>query len=191
MEIKMTGSFVRFGVLAASLLTLAACGHEAPPPVVAAPAPAAMAEPAPPPPAPVSADQQFLDQAASGGMAEVEAGKLAEKQAKARAVRSFGARMVRDHGAANARLMALAKKLNMTPNTTPADLSQITGLNGADFDKAYISGQVQAHQDVIAAFEAEASNGQNAQLKRFAHGALPMLRSHLRQAEAIAKRVGG
>ena len=78
----------------------------------------------------------------------------------------------------------------MTPSTAPADTSQLTSLNGADFDKAYISGQVQAHQDTITAFEAEAANGQNAQLKRFAQGALPMLRSHLKQAEAIAKRVG-
>jgi putative membrane protein len=172
------------------MLALAACGHDAPPPVVAAPAPPPMAEPAPPP-APVSADQQFLDQAASGGMAEVEAGKLAQKQAQSHAVRSFGAKMAHDHSAVNARLMALAKKLNMTPNATPADMSQLASLNGADFDKAYIPGQVQGHQDMIAAFEAEASNGQNAQLKRFAQGALPTLRSHLKQAEAIAKRIGG
>ena len=109
----MAGSFIRYGglrygVVGASMLALAACGADAPPPVVAAPAPPPMAEAAPPPPA-VSADQQFLDQAASGGMAEVEAGKLAQKQAKARAVRGFGAKMAHDHGAANARLMAWPK----------------------------------------------------------------------------------
>jgi putative membrane protein len=173
------------------MLTLAACGHDAPPPVIAAPPPPPPAEAAPPPAAPVSADQQFLDQAATGGTAEVEAGKLARQQAQSRAVKAFGARMVRDHGSANARLMALAKKLNMTPNAAPADTSQLAGASGADFDKAYMANQVQAHQDAIAAFEAEAGNGQNAQLKRFAKSSLPMLRSHLKQAEALAHKLGG
>ncbi|MBV9829863.1 MAG: DUF4142 domain-containing protein [Alphaproteobacteria bacterium] len=189
----MARSVARFGITAFALVALAGCSHnQPPPPVVAPPAPPPAAEAPPPaPPAPVSADQQFLDQAASGGMAEVEMGRMAEQQTKNRAVRAFAARMVRDHSAANNKLMALAKRENMTPGPgTPPDTSSLSGQSGPDFDKAYISGQVQAHQDTIAAFEAEANNGQDAGLKRFARSSLPMLRSHLHQAEALAKRLG-
>ncbi|HEX3953774.1 MAG TPA: DUF4142 domain-containing protein [Stellaceae bacterium] len=182
----------RLSMTTLAFLALAACsGHSAPPPpVVAAPPPPPPAAAAPAP-APVSADQQFIDQAASGGMAEVEAGKLARTQSKNRAVRSFGARMVSDHGRANAHLMALVKKLKMTANPSPADTSQLASLSGPDFDKAYIPDQVKAHEDTIALFEAEAKDGENAQLKRFAQSSLPMLRAHLKQAQGIAAKMGG
>jgi putative membrane protein len=189
----MARSVAHFGITVFALIALAACSHrEPPPPVVAAPAaPPPVAEAAPPA-APVSADQQFLDAAASGGMAEVDLGRMAEKQTKNHAVRAFAARMVRDHSAANSKLMALAKRANMTPAPgSPPDTSSLSGQTGPDFDRAYMTAQVQAHQDTIAAFEQEASNGQNAALKRFASTSLPMLRGHLHQAEAVAKRLGG
>lgn len=181
---------IRIGVTFAALLALAACSDRAPPPVVAAPAPPTAAE-APSPLAPVSGDQQFIDQAASAGAAEVDLGKLAHDKAKAKSVRAFAARMVSDHTKANNRLVAVTKKLNMTPNVAPADTSQLASLSGADFDKAYIANQVQAHQDAVAAFEAEAKDGQVPQLKKFAHDFLPMLQSHLKQAQTISAKIGG
>lgn len=48
-------------------------------------------------------DQKFVNDAAIGGMFEVEAGKLAEKAGDAQ-VKQFGARMVKDHSAADAQL---------------------------------------------------------------------------------------
>ena len=184
-----------------ALLALAACSDSkssmtttAPPPSMAqAPPPAA----APPPETPPqSSDQQFIDQAAAGGMAEVELGRLARQKAAARNVRAFGARMVADHTKANNRLMALAKRANMTPSPSPdpqqqSMQDQLTSASGADFDKQYIDGQVAMHQQTIQLFEGEAQSGQDARLRRFAHDTLPTLRAHLRQAEAISKRLGG
>ena len=189
-------------VLAAvAVLALSACSGSnsdmaanAPPPAAAAPAPEA--HPPAPEPASTSPDQQFIDQAAAGGMAEVDLGRLAREKAGARDVRAFGARMVADHTRANNRLMALAKRLNMTPAGTPDPQQQsmhdqLAAASGADFDKQYIEGQVTAHQQTIQLFEGEAQGGQDAQLKRFARETLPTLRMHLRRAEAIAKRMGG
>jgi len=188
----MARAIAGLGVSILAAMALAACsGSSPPPPVVAPPAPPPVAAPEPPPPPVVSGDQQFIDSAAAAGAAEVEAGKMASQQARSRAVKAFAARMVRDHTAANKRLAALVRHEKMTPNPPPMDTSSLAGLSGAEFDKAYMTNQVQAHQSVIGAFEAEATGGQNAALRKFAHNSLPMLRNHLRQAEALAKRVGG
>src|SRR5687767_9100657 len=44
---------------------------------------------------------KFLNEAATGGMAEVELGKLAQEKATSQRVKNFGEMMVRDHSAAN------------------------------------------------------------------------------------------
>ncbi|HJU16218.1 MAG TPA: DUF4142 domain-containing protein, partial [Stellaceae bacterium] len=54
------------------------------------------------------------------------------------------------------------------------------------FDRDYIDQQIRAHRQAIALFTAEAQGGQNPVLRRLAQQALPILRSHLREAEAIA-----
>ena len=47
------------------------------------------------------ADQQFMKEAATGGMADVELGRLAAQKGQNAQVRSFGNRMVRDYSKAN------------------------------------------------------------------------------------------
>jgi len=54
-------------------------------------------------------DQQFLRQAASDGLAEVQLGTMASTQAVSLEVQQFGRRMVTDHTKANQELMALAQ----------------------------------------------------------------------------------
>lgn len=178
-----------------ALTALAACSTSAPRPAVA-PAPPPMAAAPPPPPAPppaapapaptASSDQEFIDQAATSGIAEVAGGQAARTGAKSRAVRAFGARMVADHTRANNRLMALARRLKMP--VTPAGEPPAPA-PGPEFDRQYIGEQVSAHQQAIALFESEAQSGQNPQLKRFAAQSLPMLRHHLQMAEGIARRM--
>src|SRR5438874_8338377 len=56
---------------------------------------------------------KFANNAAQGGMAEVEMGRLATQRAGDASVREFGARMVSDHSAANAELKAIAAKKGM------------------------------------------------------------------------------
>ena len=53
-------------------------------------------------------DRKFLNEAADGGMAEVELGKLALQKAADAGVKKFGQRMVDDHSKANDQLRQLA-----------------------------------------------------------------------------------
>ena len=52
-------------------------------------------------------------------------------------------------------------------------------MKGTDFDNEYNTQQKQAHQDTISAFQTEASNGADADVKQFAAENLPILQKHL------------
>jgi putative membrane protein len=135
-------------------------------------------------------DSEFLVEAASGGLMEVQAGELASTKAQNARVKAFGAMMVRDHGKANEELKALASSKNITIPTTPGEDHQkhINDLNqksGKDFDNAYMSMMVDDHKDDVDKFESASNNAKDAAVKAFAAKTLPVLRAHLDSARAI------
>lgn len=135
-------------------------------------------------------DQRFLHKAAQGGLAEVQLGQLAQQQGGSDAVKEFGQRMVTDHQAANEKLQSIAQAQNMQLPTTLSKrdqekLTKLQGLQGAAFDKAYISDMRRDHKADIREFEHEAKHGEDTQLKQFADSTLPTLKEHLAMAEKI------
>jgi putative membrane protein len=141
-------------------------------------------------------DASFAQDAASGGMAEVKLGQLAQKNGASPTVKQFGQRMETDHSAANEKLKSVASKDGMT---IPGSMSQedqatynrLSGMSGAEFDKAYAQDMVEDHQKDIAKFKQEASSGQNPDLKNFASETLPTLQEHLQMAQQMQKSVSG
>jgi putative membrane protein len=166
---------------AAMVLALAACSSNPPPP----PAPAA-----PPAPALNETDNTFINQAALGGMAEVQFGQLAAQKAARPAVKQFGQQMVTDHTPVNQQLMQLAQAKGVTP---PADLdpahqailARLQRERGATFDRDYMRGQVADHQAMIALFQRESQEGADPDLKNFAGQVLPQLQQHLQMAQSL------
>lgn len=143
-----------------------------------------------------ASDRQFVNHAAEGGLAEVELGQLALRKSSSQQVKSFAQRMVTDHSSANDKLLACAQRLNMTlPNRVSAEdmalKTKLQGLSGSRFDRAYMDAMVKDHQQDIAQFQREASQGQNPQVKQFADKTLPTLQEHLRMAERTDQQVGG
>jgi putative membrane protein len=142
-----------------------------------------------------SPDAAFYNKAAEGGIAEVEAGKLAQQKSSNSQVKDFGAMMVKDHTAAGEKLKALADSKGIS---LPSDSSvgQMAGkgklemLSGDAFDKAYIEGQISAHQDTIALFQKEIAEGQDPDAKSFATKTLPTVRAHLKAINALAADAG-
>lgn len=133
----------------------------------------------------------FMNDAAMGGMAEVQLGKLAQENGMNPRVKNFGEMMVRDHSAANDDLKAIARQKNVTlPDNLGKHQDHYNDLSkkkGADFDKAYMKMMVDDHQDDIKAFEKIAENGTDPDVKTFASQKLPTLRKHLDSAKAINK----
>ncbi len=137
----------------------------------------------------------FMEDAAQGGMAEVELGKLAAQKAKDPEVKKFGQMMVDDHSKANKELMDLAKTKNFTP---PAGLGshqsvvdKLKGLSGADFDKAYVDDMVDDHETDVSAFEKQSASGSDPEVKAFAAKTLPTLKKHLEAIKAIQAKLSG
>ena len=142
-------------------------------------------------------DQQFVDEAAKGGLAEVKLGELAAERGSDPEVKRFGQRMVEDHGAANKELTSILRNLtSITP--PPKELvgkhrdiyDDLSKRSGADFDKAYISDMVADHEEDAKLFESMADNGQDPQLKAFAAKTLPVIKEHLKMARDIATKIG-
>lgn len=128
-----------------------------------------------------SADKDFMMEAAKGGMMEVDMGKMAEQKAKSADVKKFGKTMVTDHSKANNQLMSLAKKKGVTLDTSKSSEK----MSDSDFDKEYMDQMVKDHEKDVAAFEKEAKNGKDADVKAWAGKTLPTLKKHLQMAKDI------
>jgi putative membrane protein len=182
-----------------ALLMLAGCGgsgwpnwFQSEPPTAPQPTPPA----APPPAAPAaSTDQQFLDITTAGELAEIDLSRLAHQKGHHHLVRLFAEHMVAEHTHSKDRLLAVARRLNMT---TSASLDsqehnvheQLASLHGSNFDRQYMAGQVKGHEDMVKLFETEVQSGENPELRAFAKGLLPKLRQQLHRAQGVANRVG-
>jgi putative membrane protein len=135
-------------------------------------------------------DQEFLVDAASGGLMEVELGKIAATNAKSPKVKQFGEQMVTDHSKANDELKALAASKNITIPTTPGEkhqkhIDELKNKKGDDFDKAYMSMMVDDHEEDVSKFDKEANNGNDAEIKSFASRTVATLRHHLEMSKSI------
>lgn len=134
-------------------------------------------------------DQDFVDQLAHGGYAEIQAGKMAA-ESENQAVASFGKKMVEDHTRLNEQLATLAKSKGYEPPTSADLASKAKGallnvMPGATFDKQYADAQVNDHQETLELLQNEARNGQDPDLKAMAEKAIPTIEEHLSMARQL------
>jgi len=140
-------------------------------------------------------DTDFFEDAAQGGLLEVRLGQLAVKQAESEDVRKFGQRMVDDHGKLNGQLAHFAqqKKGLVMPHALDRkhqeQVDKLARESGEKFDHEYMSLMPEEHQKDIKAFEKQAKDGHDPDVKLFAANALPTLQEHLAQAQQIEARI--
>ena len=129
-----------------------------------------------------AADKKFVENAAKGGMMEVEMGKMASKRAQSNHVKQFAARMVADHSKANSELKSIASKKGIK---LPAESH-----SGAfSTDANYMAQMVKDHEKTLAEFEKQAKNGSDADLKQFADKTSKVISQHLAEARSISKNL--
>ena len=129
-------------------------------------------------------------------MAEVELGQFAQQHASNDEVKQFAARMVKDHSKANEELRQLAQEKGVTMPAGPShmdnhEMTKLSKLTGADFDREYMNNMVKDHQKDVKEFEKQASGAKDADVKSFAARTLPTLQEHLQMAESADQAVGG
>lgn len=131
-------------------------------------------------------DKSFMKEAAKGGMMEVEMGKTAQQKGKSADVKKIGSTMVADHTKANNELMAIAKKKGV-------DLSKEKpkshSMKDETFDKDYIDMMVKDHEKDLAAFQAEAKDGTDADVKAFANKTSKVIKKHLDMVKAAQAKM--
>jgi putative membrane protein len=137
-----------------------------------------------------ASDKKFINEAAIGGMMEVQAGQLAATNATNDRVKAFGNMMVQDHTNANNQLKALASSKNVTiPDSMDAKhrahVDMLRKKTGKDFDKAYMNMMVMDHNEDVSKFQMESKHATDADVKSFAATTLPVLQKHLDSAKAI------
>jgi putative membrane protein len=138
-------------------------------------------------------DQQFLEQAAHAGTAEVKLGAMATEQAASPEVQQFGQRMVTDHTKANQELMALAQakdiavsaKMDAQHQETATALSK---MEGSKFDREYMRHMVMDHEKAVQLFSRASQQSKDADIKAFATKTLPTLQEHLQMARQLVQQ---
>jgi putative membrane protein len=139
-------------------------------------------------------DADFMHDAMQGGLAEVKLGRLAVSRAQDEDVRKFAQRMIDDHGKLDTKLDDIARQKGIVVPTDldkkhQADADKLSQLTGSAFDKAYMSKMVDDHESDLNAFQKEARDGKDADVKAAAAAALPTLEQHLDLAKQIHARL--
>jgi putative membrane protein len=162
-------------------------------------------------------DDMFVKKAMACGKSEIELARMALQKSANPQVKQYAQTIIQDHTKADRELMSLKHGPGAAgmpgqgaaghgvrgqgmPGQGPGALvdqehqqavNQLSSLQGAEFDRAYIRQQVQDHEKAISLFEKEAKNGQDASLKNFAETALTTLKDHLKQAQDLERNAGG
>lgn len=152
-------------------------------------------------PAPAINDAQIAHIVVTANSIDSAAGVLARQKGTAKAVKDFAQTMITDHGGVNKQAVALATKLNVTPedNDVSRQLksgaeqskSTLEALSGAAFDSAYINNEVTYHQAVLDALDKTLIPGaQNAELKGLLEKTRPAFVAHLDRAKQVQSSLG-
>lgn len=137
----------------------------------------------------------FVDNAAAGGIAEIETSRLALEKSQSADIKEFANMMITDHSKANDELATIAKKNDIeVPDTTTLvkqAKEKILDMRDESFDAAYANNQVKAHEEAIELFKKEANTVTDdkakgaTELKGFAQKMLPGLEKHLDMAKKL------
>ena len=114
-----------------------------------------------------NSDKNFVSDQLSDGMAEIELAKVARDHAANADVKQFAQMMIDDHTKAGDQLKQIATS-NAIPVDTPIDdkhknlMDKLSKLNGADFDKEYMSAMIDDHQDAVSDLRSRVNENRSA-----------------------------
>lgn len=134
--------------------------------------------------------EEFVTDAASGSMMEIDLGKYAQQNASNQRVRNFGAMMVSDHTEASAELRKIVEGKNIQIPSSMQDKHQdmseeLKKKSGDEFDREYMKEMVDDHEKDVDLFRKQSENASDPEIRAFAGKILPVLEMHLDSAKAI------
>ncbi|MEP7264533.1 MAG: DUF4142 domain-containing protein [Bacteroidota bacterium] len=139
-------------------------------------------------------DAQFLVEAATIDLKEIQLGELAVMNASSQDVKDLGKMMQDAHTKNLNDLQSLAANKSIT---IPASLTEdgqddykkLSEKKGTDFDKEFCDMMVNGHKDAVDKFEKASTDCEDADIKGWAASTLPVLRTHLDHAMTCQDKV--
>jgi putative membrane protein len=139
----------------------------------------------------------FVTKAAQSDAFERQEGGLAARRARDPAVRRFAAEMVTAHTQTTQALKLAIRRAHMSPPPPPAlsgeqmhMINDLQTARGRDFDKIYITQQIQAHQDALRLMQGYARSGPPGPIRDAAAQTTPIVQHHLDMANDLQGRMG-
>ncbi|KAB1911768.1 MULTISPECIES: DUF4142 domain-containing protein [unclassified Micromonospora] len=144
---------------------------------------------------PSTQDTQYLQAVHQVNLFEITAGNLAQQKGQNQQVKDLGKMFVTDHTQLDQTVQSTAQQLNVQlPADPTADqqkvLDRLNNLNGAEFDKAWVTAQLAGHVQAIQATQTEISQGSEQSVVQLAQDALPILQAHYDELVALAQTLG-
>jgi putative membrane protein len=141
-------------------------------------------------------DPQIAAIVVTANQVDIDAGNLAKTQGTDPEVKKFAQLMVTDHTGVNKQATELVTKLKVTPEDNPTaqslkeggvkNVTNLKGLKGAAFDKAYVDHEVEYHQAVLDAVDKTLiPSAKNAELKALLVKVRPAFVAHLEHAKHL------
>jgi len=143
-------------------------------------------------------DANIFAKLSEADSSEITLAKLVKDKLKSADAKSFASMMIADHTKLKNAGAALAKKLGITPtppagDNTPSELATryntMSGLKGADLDKAYIDDAVDDHQKDLSSLKDWQAAANAPELKKAIADALPVVQKHLDHAKSIQQKL--
>jgi putative membrane protein len=146
---------------------------------IMAPAAEAMAPPA----RRLDPDAAFLRTAHQGNLAQIALGRIAARKAVSPRVRGLGAQFAADSVRLDAAVRDTAKALDVAldpePNSTVRQSVLLYRSTSAeDFDTLFLTSQAALHKRAVRLVRIELADGDQAEVRRIAEGALPIIQRH-------------
>jgi putative membrane protein len=146
-------------------------------------------------------DAQIAAIVVTANQVDIDAGTLAESKGSNAEVKAFGKQMVTGHTGVNKQAVALVTKLGVKPEDNPTaqslkkggadNVSQLKGLKGTAFDKAYVDHEVAYHQQVLDAVDKTLiPSAKNDELKALLVKVRPAFVAHLEHAKHLQASLG-
>jgi putative membrane protein len=132
-------------------------------------------------------DIQFVRQATESGRNEVQAARDALPQLKKPELKEIAEMLASDHASANEKLAKIAETKGWPVPGPRAPAAPPSGTAVANFDAKWTAEMIAGHEKSVALYRAQATAGEDKDLRKYATETLPTIERHLAQLRSLQK----
>jgi putative membrane protein len=146
-------------------------------------------------PAANSNELSLLKELHQTNLAEIKLGQLAQQKAAASRVKDLGRRIEMDHQFADQKIQALARSRGSDLSSGAIEKEQsdkiqsLEGLDGKNFDRAFVQMMVSDHQSDISRLTAIPDDQNDVDVNRFVKKVVPILGQHREVSQKLASNL--